>query len=65
MKNKNKFVDKSFNLDVSWYTNDNLLNLVFDRAAIAQLDRGDMMNVTMELARRLQDTLFELDQLSD
>lgn len=65
MKNKTKFVDKSFNLDVSWYTNDALLNLVFDRGALSQLDRGDMVNVTMELARRLQKVITELNSERD
>lgn len=45
---------KKFDLDVSWYTHDDLLNLAFDRKALAKFDGDDLRNVIKELAIRLQ-----------
>ena len=45
---------ESFDLDVSWYTHDDLLNLAFDPKQLAKLDQGDMRNLVKELAIRLQ-----------
>lgn len=51
---------KKLDLDVSWYTHDDLLNLAYDRKALAKLDGDDIRNVVRELARRLQQTTDEL-----
>lgn len=57
------FLDKDFDLDVSWYTHDDLLNLAFDHKALAKLDRGDTLNLIKELAIRLQRTANQLQRL--
>jgi hypothetical protein len=54
---------ESFDLDVSWYTHDDLLNLAFDAKQLAKLDQGDMRNLVKELAIRLQRTTDELHRL--
>jgi hypothetical protein len=51
---------EAFDLDVSWYTHDDLLNLAFDNKQLAKLDQGDMRNLVKELAIRLQRTTDEL-----
>lgn len=61
---RNRYLDEDFDLDVSWYTIDELLNLAHDRGALSKLDHGDMVNVIKELAIRLQQANDELHRLS-
>jgi hypothetical protein len=62
-KNPKTFFDKDFDLDVSWYTHDDLLNLAFDPKQLAKLDQGDTRNLIKELAIRLQRATDELHRL--
>ena len=50
-------------MDFSWITTNDLLNTAFDKKQLAQMDRGDTLSLVMELARRLQNAVNELDQL--
>lgn len=61
---KSKFRDEHGDIDVSWYTQDDLLNLAFDRASHAKMDLGDLSNIIKELGIRLQKTTDELYRLS-
>jgi hypothetical protein len=58
-----RFLDEDFDLDVSWYTHDDLLNLAFDKKELSKLDQGDMRNLVRELALRLQQTADQLQRL--
>jgi hypothetical protein len=62
-KNK-RFLDEDFDLDVSWYTMDDLLNLAFDPKALSKLDKGDTFNIIRELAIRLQRANDEISRLA-
>lgn len=41
-------------MDFSWTPMDVLLNTAFDKKQLAQMDRGDTLELVLELARRLQ-----------
>lgn len=56
-------IDEDFDLDVSWYTIDDLLNLAFNQKDLAKLDQGDMTNLIKELAIRLERANHELHLL--
>lgn len=56
-------LDPDGDLDVSWYTDESLLELAFDRRQQAQLDQSDMSNVIRELAIRLQKAKHDLYNL--
>lgn len=58
-----RFLDEDLDLDVSWYTHDDLLNLAFDAKQLAKLDQGDTRNLIKELAIRLQRATDELHRL--
>ena len=51
-------------MDFSWYTMDDLLNQAYDNKKLAQMDRGDTLNLIRELANRLQRAADELQVLA-
>lgn len=63
-KKSKRFLDEDFDLDVSWYTMDDLLNLAFDPKALSKLDKGDTFNIIRELAIRLQRANDEINRLA-
>lgn len=63
-KKSKRFLDEDFDLDVSWYTTDDLLNLAFDAKALSKLDKGDTFNIIRELAIRLQRANDEINRLA-
>jgi hypothetical protein len=57
------YLMEALDLDVSWYTHDDLVNLAYDDKALAKLDGGDLRNIIRELTIRLQRTTDQLQRL--
>lgn len=54
---------EDFDMDFSWTTTNDLINTAFDKKKLAQMDMGDTLELVLELARRLQKAVDEIDTL--
>jgi hypothetical protein len=56
--------NKSYDMDFSWYTIDELLNTALSAKDVGQMDMGDKVSLIRELAARLQRAEAELMKLA-